>query len=159
MFGTQITDVCSGLYALNTKFARELLFKTQGFDVEVEIAAQSAYSGSITELPINYFKRVGTQKLNPWKDGFRIMRTISRLARVYNSIILYSFISALTIIPALLILTWVFMEALKGIWHNGIALLGILFTLLATQAFTISAIASQQRHIEQRLLRKIRDVI
>ncbi len=155
MFGTQLTDVCSGLYALNTRFARDLTLETQGFDVEVEIAAQAADSGSITEVPINYSKRMGIQKLNPWRDGFKIFLTIFKLARIYNSIILYSFLSALSIIPAVSLLSWVMFEAFNGNWHNGMALLGVLLTLIATQAFTISTIASQQRRLEQRLLRKM----
>lgn len=156
MFGTKFTDVCSGLYALNTTFARELILDTQGFEVEVEIAAQAADYGSVTEVPITYSKRVGLQKLNPWRDGLKIILTILLLARTYNSVILYSFISAFTIIPAVIMLFWVFLETLNGVWHNGVALIGILLAILATQAFTISTLASQQRRLEQRLLRKMR---
>ncbi len=155
MFGTSLQDVCSGLYALNTRFAKGLILETHGFDVEVEIAAQAADSGSITQIPISFSKRVGLQKLNPWKDGIKILLTTLKLARIYNSIILYSLLSALTIIPGSLLLLWVFIESLKGQWHNGVALLGIMLTLLATQSFTISAIASQQRRLEQRLLRQM----
>jgi dolichol-phosphate mannosyltransferase len=156
LFGTSLSDVCSGLYALNTQFAKGLTLETQGFDVEAEIAAQAADSGSITQVPISYSERIGLQKLNPWKDGAKILLTIFKLARIYNAIILYTFISALTIIPGSLLLVWVFLETLKGQWHNGVALLAIMLTLLATQAFTISTIASQQRRLEQRLLRKMR---
>ena len=102
MFGTSLTDVCSGLYCLNTEFAKGLILNTQGFDVEVEIAAQAADSGSITQVPITFAERIGIQKLNPWKDGAKIIFSIFKLARIYNAIILYSFISALTIIPAFL---------------------------------------------------------
>ncbi|MHA2052073.1 MAG: glycosyltransferase family 2 protein [Candidatus Hodarchaeales archaeon] len=155
MFGTSLSDVCSGLYALNTQFAKGLTLETQGFDVEVEIAAQAADSGSITQVPISFSKRVGLQKLHPWKDGTKILLTTLKLARTYNAISLYSLISTLTIIPGSLLLIWVFLETLNQRWHNGMALLGIMFTLLATQSFTISTIASQQRRLEQRLLRKM----
>jgi dolichol-phosphate mannosyltransferase len=158
MFGTNLTDVCSGLYALNTAFSKELILDTQGFEVEVEIAAQSANSGSITEIPISFSKRVGTKKLNPWKDGLKILYAIFKLAGIYNSVILYSFIFALTIIPSTLLLGWVFLEAVNENWHNGYALIGIMLSILAAQAFTISTIASQQRHMEQRLLRKIKNI-
>jgi len=156
MFGTKLTDVCSGLYCLNTEFARGLILNTQGFDVEVEIAAQAADSGSITQVPITFAERIGIQKLNPFKDGAKILLAIFKLARIYNAVILYSFISALTIVPAFLILSWVLFEALAGTWHNGIALIGVLLSVLATQAFTISTIASQQRRSEQRLLQKLK---
>ena len=157
LFGTNLTDVCSGLYSLNTRFAKEMILETQGFDVEVEIAAQAADSGKITEVPINYLKRVGHQKLNPFRDGLKIISTIFRLARTHNSVIFYSFISAFLIAPAFLILFWVFLETLNGVWHNGVALIGVMLVLLSTQAFTISTIASQQRRLEQRLTRKIQN--
>ncbi len=156
MFGTKLTDVCSGLYALNTAFSKDLILNTQGFEVEVEIAAQSANSGSITEIPISFSKRAGIKKLNPWKDGAKILYAIFKLARIHNAVILYSFICALTIIPAIVLLAWSFFGSMNEIWHNSYALLGMMLTILAAQAFTISTIASQQRQLEQRLIRRIK---
>jgi len=84
LFGTNLIDVCSGMYALKTNFAKKMTFKTKGFDVEVEIAAQTAINGRITHVPIKYFKRVGKQKLRPLQDGIHILRTILKLAIFYN---------------------------------------------------------------------------
>ena len=53
LFGTALSDVCSGLYAINTTFAKNLVLETNGFDVEVEIAAQASRNGKITEIPIS----------------------------------------------------------------------------------------------------------
>ena len=89
-FGTSLTDVCSGLYILKTSFAKEMTLETGGFDVEVEIAAQAAKSSKITEVPISYGKRIGTQKLNPFKDGVAITTTILKLSKKYNPIVFYS---------------------------------------------------------------------
>lgn len=79
-FRTNILDVCSGMYALRTKFAKKLNFRTTGFDVEVEIAAQVARKGRISEVPINYYPRIGQQKLRPFKDGLQIFISILNLA-------------------------------------------------------------------------------
>ena len=79
-FKTNIIDVCSGMYLLHTQFAKSLSFKTRGFDVEVEIAAQAARRGIVSEVPINYYPRVGTQKLSPLKDGIQIFLSILKLA-------------------------------------------------------------------------------
>jgi glycosyltransferase involved in cell wall biosynthesis len=35
LFGTNLVDVCSGMYALRTDFAKKLSLETRGFDVEV----------------------------------------------------------------------------------------------------------------------------
>src|SRR5574338_870903 len=69
MMNTKLSDVCSGLYLLRTDKMREFDLASSGFDVEVEIAAQIATSGRITEVPCNYRPRLGRQKLSTWKSG------------------------------------------------------------------------------------------
>ena len=84
LMGTDLVDVCSGMYGLRTHFARSLDFKTGGFDVEVEIAAQASRYGVIDQVPIRYHKRVGIQKLQSFKDGFQIVFTVFRMASKSN---------------------------------------------------------------------------
>ena len=79
LMGTNLSDVCSGMYALKTEIAKDLDLSSTGFDVEVEISAQIASSGTITEVPINYRQRIGQQKLSTWKHGFKILSTILKL--------------------------------------------------------------------------------
>lgn len=54
LFNTTISDVCSGMYLLNCTSAREISFRTKGFSVEVEVLAQMAMEGRVTEVQINY---------------------------------------------------------------------------------------------------------
>jgi len=154
LFGTKITDVCSGLYCLQTEWAKGLVLESQGFDVEVEVAVQAADSGSLTEVPISYGKRLGQKKLRPLRDGFTILATILKLARIYNSVIFYSLIAAWMIIPSVGILAWVALEWFYGTWHSGIALVGILLTIIATEAIMLYTMVSQQKQLEQRIIRK-----
>ncbi len=155
LFGTNLNDVCSGLYALETSFAKSLSLETQGFDVEVEIAAQAVHYGSICEVPISYGKRIGIQKLNPLRDGYIIQKTILRMARKYNPLPFFSFLSTLAIIPSSILLAWVALEWLNGIWHSGLALFGVFLVILSVQAFTFGAAMSNQRSMERRILHKI----
>jgi dolichol-phosphate mannosyltransferase len=80
LMNTDLKDVCSGMYGLKTSFAKQLSFKTEGFDVEVEIAAQASKYGKIAQVPIRYHDRVGFQKLQPIKDGFNILSRIIIMA-------------------------------------------------------------------------------
>lgn len=102
-FDTNLTDVCSGLYMLETKFAKEIPFTTEGFDVEVEISANTAIRGIISETNIQYYPRLGQQKLNPLRDGAKIILTIVRLAVKYHSVKLLSISAALLIFFTLLL--------------------------------------------------------
>jgi dolichol-phosphate mannosyltransferase len=80
LMGTNLQDVCSGMYSLRTDFSKNLTFKTEGFDVEVEIAAQASRYGKISQVPIRYHDRVGNQKLQPVKDGLHIISRILIMA-------------------------------------------------------------------------------
>jgi len=156
LFGTKLSDVCSGMYLIKTDMARHLLLNTKGFDVEVEIAAQTAMRGKVTEVPIAYRERVGLQKLNSWRHGIQIFATIWNLARTHNPIFLFSFFSALIMIPALAILSWVFADWLIwGAWHTGWAILGTILILVAVQIFTISTVAVLLKRMEQRVVKRL----
>ena len=63
MFDTALSDVCSGMYLLRTESAKELDLHSGGFNVDVEIIAQTALRGEVTEVPIEYRARLGEPKL------------------------------------------------------------------------------------------------
>ena len=100
LFGTNLTDVCSGLYVLNTSFAKKIALETSGFDVEVEIAAQAAKSSGIVEVPISYGSRIGVQKLDPFRDGILISSSILKLSKKHNPLRFYSYLSGFLLVAA-----------------------------------------------------------
>ncbi|MBS7631726.1 glycosyl transferase, partial [Candidatus Bathyarchaeota archaeon] len=155
LFGTKLRDLCSGMYALKTDFAKDLRLSTQGFDVEVEIAAQAASSYSITDVQISYGKRIGERKLHPIRDGIKIFITTWRLARAYNPVLLYSSLAALTIFPALAILVFSSIQGILGYWSEGFALFGILLMVFSVQFMTLGIITAQQRRMEQRIINRL----
>lgn len=101
-FNTKLTDVCSGLYMLETKFAKEILLTTEGFEVEVEISANTATNGKISETSIDYYPRLGQQKLNPLRDGTKIVSTIMRLAVKHRPLKVLTIIATFLIFIVLL---------------------------------------------------------
>lgn len=153
---TKLTDVCSGMYVLRTETARQLEFNTAGFDVEVEIAGQNATRGKITEVPITYRKRIGYQKLSAWRHGFQIVSSVVNLARIYNPALLFSAVAAFAVIPAVIMLAWVAFEVvLRGVWHSGYALTGIMLLLLASQGLTVATISILLKRMERRIAWRI----
>ena len=90
LVGASLVDVCSGMYGLRTEFAKTLIFETSGFDVEVEIAAQAVKYGVVAQVPINYYDRVGQQKLQPVKHGLKIIFTVLKMGMrniIYGSLL------------------------------------------------------------------------
>lgn len=159
LFGTTLSDVCSGMYLLKLKSARQLVLRTKGFSVEAELLAQMCEEGRVTEVPINYRKRIGVAKLNSMA-GVHIMRTIFELARLYNPVFLFSLAAASAAIPGFAILLWVlflWMAGYKHLFHSGWALAGGMMLLLASQAFIVGTIALLLKRSELRIERLVRN--
>jgi dolichol-phosphate mannosyltransferase len=157
LFGVKITDVCSGMYLLETEEAKKYSLQETGFNIEIELAAQSASRENLTEVPINYRSRMGERKLSTWRNGLSILRAAFTLARRYNPILLYSALTGLSIIPAAVVLGWVALDKLTtGVFHSGWALAGTMLLLVAAQAFTLASVSILTRHSERRLMHEIR---
>lgn len=156
LFGTGLSDVCSGMYLLNVKFARQIDLRSRGFSTEVEIAAQAAVEDRITQVPIEYRRRVGRGKLSTWRHGFSILASVIRLAQRYNPILLFSAIGASAIIPAIIILAFVVIRLLMfGVWHSGWALLGTMLLLFSAQFLALGTMAFMVKRVERRILQRI----
>ena len=79
----KIVDSQSGLRIMSKDvldfFTKSL--KSKNFEIETEMIVKAAKEGyKIGEIPINFYKRDGDTKLNPFIDGFRILRTIFKSA-------------------------------------------------------------------------------
>ena len=162
LFGTTFSDVCSGMYLLKSKPVRHLTLRTTGFSIEVELLAQMSVQGTVTEVPINYRKRIGEAKLGTWMAGGDIMKTIFELARLYNPVFLFSVTTASAAIPGLGIMLWVFWLWITGhehVFHSAWALTGGMLLLLASQAFIIGTVALLLKRTELRIERIVRSKI
>ena len=159
LFSVKVTDVCSGMYLLETTEAKNYNLEEPGFVAEIELAAQSAAKQQLAEVPINYRPRIGKGKLSTWRDGRAILSAAFRLARRYNPVLLYSGLAGLSIAPATLILAWVMFEQLtRRIFHSGWALAGIVLFLVAAQAFTLASVSILTKHSEERLMQEIKSL-
>jgi glycosyltransferase involved in cell wall biosynthesis len=135
-FGTKLTDVCSGLYLLKTDFAKNINFKTEGFDVEVEIAAHAASKGTIAESPIDFFSRIGDQKLDPFSDGAKILTTIVKSAMLFHPLRVLSLTTIFLIFPGLVLLSYPFIFNFLS-FELSSYFIGTLLVVLAIQGITL----------------------
>ena len=156
LFGEPITDVLSGMYLLRTDKVRDVQITSTSFDVEVEIAGAIASSGRITQVPIGYGERLGTQKLRP-RDGGRILGTLFWMAYYYNPLLLFGALVSLSAIPAVGVLSWVlYQKEVLDVWHAGYALMGVMLLLVATQGAAVSLGSLLTKRSENRIMRELR---
>jgi dolichol-phosphate mannosyltransferase len=155
LMGTNLSDICSGMYLLKTDVARSIELGSRNFATEVEIAAQTVVEHEVTEVPIGYRGRMGKPKLS-WRNGFEILSSVISLARKYNPVLLFSAFSVLSIIPAVIILSWVVFSLLAmGVWHSGWALMGVMLLLFASQAFAVGSMVLLLKRTEKRIIQRI----
>jgi glycosyltransferase involved in cell wall biosynthesis len=156
LMGTSLSDLCCGMYALRTEIAKNMDLSSTGFDVEAEIAAQIAFSGRITEVPINYRQRIGKQKLSTWKHGFKILNTILKLAMTYRPSVFYSIIVSITSLLGIGILAntvieWSLTKTLSVPW----LLIGISILSIAIHFAGVGLEAKMLRRMELRIIRRL----
>ena len=78
LFGTRYTDLCYGYNAFWTRCLPHMNVTCDGFEVETLINVRVAQAGlEIREVPsIERERLFGESKLNAWRDGRRVLRTI-----------------------------------------------------------------------------------
>ncbi len=154
LFGSDFSDVCSGMYLFKTDVARKLELKSKDFRTEVEILAQMATEHRVTEVPINYRNRIGKPRLSTWRSGFQILRAIVDLARRYNPIFLFSAIAAAAMIPAAVVVCYaLYLNFFVGVFEFNWLLFGSILFLVGVQGLTVATVALLLKRMEKRILR------
>ena len=84
LFGDRITDILSGYRVMSRRFVKSFPALSSGFETETELTVHALeLRVPIAEFRTPYGARsAGTaSKLNTWRDGWRILRTIARLVK------------------------------------------------------------------------------
>jgi glycosyltransferase involved in cell wall biosynthesis len=76
--GVKISDSQSGFRAIKSAMIRKMELTSRGYELESEILVKALKMGArVTEVPISFEQRtVGKSRLDPIKDGIRILNSI-----------------------------------------------------------------------------------
>ena len=157
LLGRRLNDPCSGMYLLRTDVARDLEVTSRGFEVEVEIAAQTCSYGEVAEVPISYRKRRGRRKLKTWRSGLSILLTALKVALLYNPVFSFSALAALLALPGVAILLHqLYLRYMYGKWSIGWSWLGLLLLMIGLQGLTVAILSLLLKRLERRMMRLIK---
>lgn len=84
VFGQAFTDMLSGYRVFSRRFVKSFPVLSGGFEIETELTVHALELDlPAVEIPTPYYARLegSASKLNTWRDGFRILRTVFRLYR------------------------------------------------------------------------------
>ncbi|MDD1712488.1 MAG: TIGR04182 family glycosyltransferase, partial [Methanoregulaceae archaeon] len=138
-----LNDILSGYRAFRREAVAQMHLTESGFEIETEISVEAVRSRQqIAIIPISYAKRPGSvTKLNPFHDGFKIMTTIYRLARMNNPMFYFGLIGVIMIIGGVGIGIYVLLEWLQRIEHLPLTLLTVLLIVVGFEIFMFGVIS------------------
>jgi len=100
IFGRTFTDMLSGYRVMSRRYVKSFPAHAQGFETETELAIHALeLRMPVAEMPSRYGARpAGSHsKLNTWRDGWRILLTIVRLAKNGRPLAFFSVACALCV--------------------------------------------------------------
>ena len=106
LFHANIKDIMTGYRAFSKRFVKNMPIRSNNFEIETEMSLYALDKNyKIVEVPIDYKDRpTGSfSKLNTYKDGFKVLKTIQRMYREYQPLKFYGFISLLFFILGLIV--------------------------------------------------------
>jgi len=95
-FGGNLTDVMSGFRVMSREFVKSITITATGFEVETELTIKALkHHAVIDEMVISYRSRPhgSFSKLNTFRDGVLVIRTIFMICKDYKPFMFFSFIA------------------------------------------------------------------
>jgi glycosyltransferase involved in cell wall biosynthesis len=93
VFGPSFNDMLSGYRVFSRRFVKSFPVLSGGFEIETELTIHALELGlAVAEIDTPYYARPpgSTSKLNTWRDGFRILRTIVGIYRAERPLPFFS---------------------------------------------------------------------
>lgn len=106
IFKSSVRDVMTGYRAFSHRFVKHFPVMRDGFELETEMTLHALDKKfSLYSLPINYRDRQAgsVSKLNTFKDGFKVIRTIVCLFRDYKPMLFFNLCSLFLLLVAFIL--------------------------------------------------------
>jgi len=161
VYKVPLNDILTGYRAFTREGIQRLDLTMAGFEIETEMTIESVKKGlCITEVPITYRERsTGTQtKLNPLKDGSKIIATIYRMAKTHNPLFYFGVIGSIFGAFGFLLGVYVVRDWLNHIDHIPLTILTAILIIVGFQLFMMGilgdVIASMNREFVRELYKR-----
>lgn len=119
IFNSDIQDIMTGYRAFNYEFVKSFPILSKGFEIETEMSIHALDKNfKLLEIPVTYRDRPAgsVSKLNTYKDGLRVLKTIARLFRDYKPFAFFGWLGLLCCLAA----TVLFAPVFSGYLHTGL---------------------------------------
>lgn len=159
--GIRISDSQTGLRAFRKENFESLDVDANGLEYETKMTVRAAKLGyKITEIPLEYRKRIGESKLSPLRDGYRMFLSIFQIMLSETSLR-----SKTILIPSVILFFIGFAFGLISLYdffsygrpiHPYYPLITVLFIIVGVQLFSIGLITDNMSKKIEFLMRKLK---
>lgn len=113
LFKSNVHDIMTGYRAFSYDFVKSFPVLSRGFEIETEMTIHALDKNFLLkEIPVDYRDRPlgSVSKLNTYKDGFKVLKTIGRLFKEYKPTLFFGIFSFIFLVISLLFAIPVFVE-------------------------------------------------
>lgn len=96
IFKNNVKDIMTGYRAFSYEFVKGFPVLSKGFEIETEMTIHAVDKNfQLVEIPVTYRDRPegSVSKLNTYKDGFKVLKTIATLFREYRPTLFFNMIA------------------------------------------------------------------
>ncbi len=164
IFKNNIKDIMTGYRAFSYDFVKTFPVLSKGFEIETEMTIHAIDKNfTLKEIPVRYRDRPegSTSKLNTYKDGARVIKTIAMLFKEYKPTIFFNFIALVSCILSIILALPVFIEYFKTglvprfptLIVSGIFM--VIALLLSTTGIILQVIVKKHRQLFEIMLNQV----
>ena len=116
LFHCDIKDIMTGYRTFSYNFVKTFPVLSKGFEIETEMTIHAVNNNmQIANVIVDYRDRPegSESKLNTYSDGFKVLRTIARLFRVYKTLQFFSLVSLVLLLISFGFFLPVFLDYVK----------------------------------------------
>ena len=165
LFHNNIKDIMTGYRAFSYEFAKGYPVLSKGFEIETEMTIHAVDKNfKLIEIPVMYRDRPegSVSKLNTYKDGMKVLKTIGSLFKEYKPGLFFGIISLFFLVISSILGIPVFIEYFKtglvprfpSLIVSGICL--VISLLMWVCAIILQVIAKKHRQIYELYLTMIK---
>jgi glycosyltransferase involved in cell wall biosynthesis len=154
LFRARLADIMSGYRAFSRNFVVNYPILVEGFQLETDMTLHALDKRfRIVEIPIEYLDRpAGSHsKLNTFRDGARVLFTITQILRFYRPLFFFGCVSAFACALGLAAAVPVLLDWLryKYIYHVPLAILAASLEMVSVITFGVGLILDSVTHQEK----------
>lgn len=119
IFKSDVKDIMTGYRAFSKPFVKHFPVLSQGFEIETEMTIHALDKNfCLREIPVMYRDRPegSVSKLNTYRDGFKVLLTITRLFRDYKPFAFFSIFAVFFLLVGIVM----FVPVLTDYLHTGL---------------------------------------